>query len=123
MVERIVENYEFLNVIFANEPKYKHLQLKSEEVEVLEASLEVLKPFYDMTCEISSENETTLSLVIPIITTLIKVTLPKNDDEDITAGLKQMFQIFISFYQKKYGLLENKHLITATFLHPNFKNN
>ncbi|CAF1134569.1 unnamed protein product, partial [Brachionus calyciflorus] len=79
MVDRIVENFEFLNIIFANEPKFKHLQLKSEEIEVLEASLEVLRPFYDMTCEVSSEKDATLSLIIPIITKLNKSIEPNSE--------------------------------------------
>ncbi|RNA02445.1 zinc finger BED domain-containing 4-like, partial [Brachionus plicatilis] len=107
--------------IDTNSDSESHLQLKSAEIDVLKASLEILKPFFDITCQLSNEKDITLCLVIPIFVSLSKLTTPYSEDNEIKAGLKEMFNNYIHFYQKKYEIFENDYFFIASFLHPKFK--
>ena len=72
MIERIIKNQKRLILILTKDQK--HLQLKSNEVEILEEAVLVLQNFYNITEYILSEFTTTSSLIFPAFTTLIKAS-------------------------------------------------
>lgn len=65
MISRILENEEILRLILSNDAKHKSLILTALEKESLQDALEILKPFYDVTLNISSEKNSTISLIFP----------------------------------------------------------
>lgn len=123
MIERIIENFPFLNLILTSESKHKRLELNSEEMSVLKASIEILKPFYGITCQISSESTCTSSMIIPTLTVIKKSlsTNSNNNFDDFSEGFKEMLELYSDFYVKKYSLLENRQLILSAFLNPKYK--
>ncbi|CAF0985650.1 unnamed protein product [Brachionus calyciflorus] len=109
MVERIIENFQFLNVLLASDTKQKRLELNSEEIRVLKSSIDILKPFYGITCQISSDKSNTSSMIIPTFTFINKVLSPTSiNNDDFSEGLKEILEIFTNFYVKKYSILENQ---------------
>ena len=72
MIERIIKNQKRLILILTKDQK--HLQLKSNEVEILEEAVLVLQNFYNITEYILSEFTTTSSLFFLAFTTLIKAS-------------------------------------------------
>ncbi|RNA27428.1 zinc finger BED domain-containing 1-like [Brachionus plicatilis] len=121
MVESVIKNKESLNPILSKDQKHKNLQLKSNEVEILEDAMLVLQTFYNITEDISSEYSATSSLIIPAFTTLIKACEINVDDKHFSVGFKQLIKIYIDFYTEKYGIFENKDLVLAAFLDPRYK--
>lgn len=88
-----------------------------DEWELLNGVLRILKPFYEATNEISTENSC-VSLIIPILAILVKkLELPEKDDDlwRIKATIRNAIKWHFDTYKK------NPSLIAATLLDPRFK--
>lgn len=123
MIERIIYNFEPLNFLMSKNPKYKHLVISSEELSVLNESLEVLEPIYNITNKSSTDQPLSAGLIIPSILILKQVTHidPETDEENFKTSFKYLIRHFVDFYCHKFNLLNDKHLIISTFLHPRYK--
>ena len=121
MVESIIKNLDHVNLILSRDAKHKNLQLKSNEAEVLEESLEVLKTFFEITNQLSYEKTTTLSLIIPAFRIINKSVEFSVEDKRLTTGLKKILKLYIDSYIDKYKIFDNSILALATFLNPKYK--
>ena len=83
------------------------------EAKVIEEALVVLKPFFDVTKEISSEKYTSISKIIPIINILTKFLDAKSSA--LGEQLKKQIQSYFSDVESE------KFSLYSTFLDPRFK--
>ncbi len=84
-----------------------------KEVKVIDEALVVLKPFFDVTKEMSSEKYTSISKVIPIVKILTKFLDTKASP--LGSKLKKQIQLYFSDVESE------KFSLFSTFLDPRFK--
>ncbi|RNA08632.1 hypothetical protein BpHYR1_046899 [Brachionus plicatilis] len=104
-----------------NDRQHRHLVLTDEEKIILEEALEILEVFYEITLRISVESVGTASLIIPSILLLKSVLKTDLQDGNFKGCFKKNLILYVDFYDEKYSLSDNRHLILSTFLNPKYK--
>ncbi|XP_030765283.1 zinc finger BED domain-containing protein 4-like [Sitophilus oryzae] len=117
MLQRILEVQEAV-CLYASTTNNKIPQLTSEEWMIIKKLVGLLKPFEDITKELSSA-KVSVSSVIPLIATLQKIL----DDFDSTdEHIGETINVLREELSHKFGFLENEILfVTATFIDPRYK--
>ena len=89
--------------------------INEADVKIIEDALLVLKPFLDVTREMSSEKYTSISKVIPVISILTKFLAAKSSPLGLGAKLKDQIDLYFRDVEtEKFSML-------STFLDPRFK--
>ena len=82
---------------------------------------DLLKPFLFVTKLLSSENQTTLDMVLHVSLYLRhKITTFECENEN-TESVKSLLLNSFNFYMEKYEIWTNQMIVTACFLNPNYR--
>lgn len=122
MFERVIEIKEpLMSVIAINYPNIENLS--NSDISTLEMCCEILRIFKDVTQEISSEREVTVSKVILFSSALTKYcTKYLSDHPDLPEVVRKLAESLLSALQKRFHNVEhNKIFAQATILDPRFK--
>jgi hypothetical protein len=93
---------------------------KKNEITLLGAVVEILRPFFKVTEILSGQKYTTSSLIIHSVFYLKKklnVKLKCN----ISTKLQKILLVCLDFYIEKYQILENSFLCCAVFMNPEYR--
>ena len=113
MMESFQKQLIAVSTVLGNRGKVNLCLTDADQVMLTEA-LAVLKPFFDITQEISSEQHTSISKMIPMIQILHKKLESKAST--LSAGLKYQLESYFAEMES------HKFVKFATFLDPRFKN-
>lgn len=118
MIERFVLISSTIGSILLNHPNAPQM-LQANEIVLLKEIGKVLKPFHNVTEEISAEKYVTASKAIPIIKCLRTLLDATTITSDLANQLKDSLQTELS---KRFENIQKVHLFSvATFLDPRFK--
>ncbi|XP_044739986.1 E3 SUMO-protein ligase ZBED1-like [Chrysoperla carnea] len=118
MIERFVLMSSTIGSILLNHPNAPQM-LQANEIVVLKEIEKILKPFHNVTEEISAEKYVTASKAIPIIKCLRTLLDATTITSDLANQLKKSLQTELS---KRFENIQKVHLFSvATFLDPRFK--
>ena len=123
MIHRILSNYEFIEKLLDVDKNHRKYLLSIHELDILNASLEVLEPFMFLTEKLSGEKYSTLNMTVPAMCLLLNKSAKSDDDDE--ECLKSIFRSLIfnrvTYYNKKFKILNDDHLVLACFLNPKTK--
>lgn len=121
MFKRILETKEPLLCTIAVIPKIS--SLSTEDFEVMEHYCTILKPFKDITIELSSENAVSISKIMILSRSLLIHLKKKSLELQTPKVIQSMIKVMDQKAQKRFdeSLEENSVLAEATFLDPRFK--
>ena len=120
MVESVLASKEAIAQVLIGDKVHRNLTLSAEEVTVLEELRDILKPWKELTIEVSSEKDITVSLIAPIIHSLLNKELQeKPSDTDLAIQMKGAMKADLS---KRYQEVPVKSFLhVASLLDPRFK--
>ena len=114
MIERLVEQRRAVNLFSVDHGGIN--TLSSAEWELAERLVKVLKPFYEATLEISSD-DACISVIVPLIAMLLGMMQSTSDDR----GLLQMKAALRDAINRRFAYVKTApHIIAATLLDPRF---
>lgn len=115
MIERLVEQRRAVNLFSVDHGAID--TLSSSEWELADRLVRVLKPLYEATLEISSD-DACISVVVPLITMLLGQMQSTSDDR----GLLQMKAALRDAINRRFACMKTApHIIAVTLLDPRFK--
>lgn len=117
MISRLLEQKRAVSLYLAETSAVNFENLSTQEWEFLEKSLELLKPFEEIT-KIISSSCSSISEVIPHVKTLQKY-LQNYDDEN--NDIMQMKNLIENDIKSRFDLQHNKLFTLATLLDPRYK--
>jgi len=118
MIERFVSMSSIVGSVLINHPNAPQM-LQANEIVVLKEIEKILKPFQNVTEQMSAEKYVTASKAIPIIKCLTTVLHAITARSDLANQLKCSLQTELS---KRFENIQKVHLFSvATFLDPRFK--
>ncbi|KAJ8369464.1 hypothetical protein SKAU_G00094920 [Synaphobranchus kaupii] len=122
MVERILEQAPAIRRVLADDRQHQHLNLKWQDIHILESVNAALKPVADFTDVLSGESYVTVSSVKPVLHLLTGNLLsPSQSDTILTKNLKNKI---CSILEEKYRAPELQNLLNkAALLDPRYKGN
>ncbi|XP_015788343.1 zinc finger BED domain-containing protein 1-like [Tetranychus urticae] len=120
MLERFVKLNVHVYAILTQFSRAPGMVNQTEITAIVEA-LELLKPFYEATEELSSDTKTTISKIIPMVNLIDKRLSSFDCSSEITRKLKQEL---LKAFNNRFGNIESSKLhAMATILDPRFKRN
>jgi len=97
--------------------------LNDDDWKLLEEIIDILRPMYLVTIELSAEKTTTLAKVVPIVKILLDKYAIEIDENDEIEVIKTFQQLIYEGIKKRFKDIEDDPLFTnATILDPRFKN-
>ncbi|XP_038155642.1 E3 SUMO-protein ligase ZBED1-like [Cyprinodon tularosa] len=120
MIQRLLEQEKAITQVLAAEWSTRHLVLKWQDVDVLDAVSKALGPLLDFTDALSSESYVTVSCLKPILHLFSsKLLQEKDEDSDLTKTIKKSV---LDYLTTKYSDPDVVELINmASFLDPRFR--
>lgn len=120
MIQRLLEQEKAITQVLAAERSTRHLVLKWQDVDVLDAVSKALGPLLDFTDALSSESYVTVSCLKPILHLFSsKLLQEKDEDSDLTKTIKKSV---LDYLTTKYSDPDVVELINmASFLDPRFR--
>ncbi len=101
------------------ECKTLHLELSSHETLVMEAMIDLLKPFEKASIKLSSESRSTTGMLLPVFAQIKRQLLVKDSDKPIIKSVKQ---VMLADLDNRYKLPQEKKILhTASAMDPCFK--
>ncbi|KAE8575740.1 hypothetical protein XENTR_v10003928 [Xenopus tropicalis] len=120
MIQRVLEQERAINQVLAADKKSRHLILRWQDVEVLEAVNKVLSPLQDFTDALSGEHYVSVSYVKPVLHLFNTTILAEEDDNsELTRDVKRNI---LAYLNEKYSNADTDDLLDiASFLDPRFR--
>ncbi|XP_013860009.1 zinc finger BED domain-containing protein 1 [Austrofundulus limnaeus] len=120
MIQRLLEQEKAITQVLAAERSTRHLVLKWQDIDVLDAVSKALGPLLDFTDALSSENYVTVSCLKSILHLFSsKLLQEKDEDSDLTKTIKTSV---LDYVTTKYSDPDIVELINMTsFLDPRFR--
>ena len=124
MSKRYIHLNDFINITITEKRHKSHYKflLSEKEFQIALYMTDVLEPFHEATQVVSSSSKITISEIIPLILYIKTRLLIYDSDDSIYSHIKKFMRKSLDYYLEKYKLLENKLLLSATFLSPKCKN-
>ncbi|XP_015794375.1 zinc finger BED domain-containing protein 1-like [Tetranychus urticae] len=118
MIERMLKLRNYVSLSLRKLLR-EDLDLDYREIEQLNDVMLLLKPFYQMTLDMSGENYVTISRVIPLVTMVFNLLNTIQTTTYIGATLKAKL---VSNLEERFANIERNHLFAfSTILDPRFK--
>lgn len=120
MLERYIEQHDAITAVLCLLGR-NEICLSSFDLEMIKAAVKILRPFEEVTWEISADKHLSVSKVIPIMR-LLQVTTFNNAQDSQTAVEHEFHTDRQIEINKRFANIEaNYRLADATFLDPRFK--
>lgn len=123
MLERAFELKTAINLFVSQYPMPDDVQpLNSYDWACVESIMGILKPFYELTVELSSEKHASLSKVVPVCKLLFKFYSTKVAKTSATTVEQELCQHILGQLKHRFQSVEFNHILSlATLLDPRFK--
>ncbi|XP_073689131.1 E3 SUMO-protein ligase ZBED1-like [Garra rufa] len=118
MIQRVLEQERAINQVLTADKNSRHLILRWQDVEVLEAVNKVLSPLQDFTDALSGEHYVSVSYVKPVLHLFNTTILAEEDDN--TELARDVKRNILAYLNEKYSDTDNL-LDIASFLDPRFR--
>lgn len=114
MIQRLLEQEKTITPVLAADRSTRHLVLKWQDIDVLDAVSKALGPLLDFTDALSSENYVTVSFLRPILHLFSSELLQeKDEDADLTKTIKKSV---LDYVTAKYSDPEVAEMINMASL-------
>ena len=117
MIERIIKNYHAVTLALANNDQ-SHLILTQAQKAMLIAIVELLEPFKYAGEKLSSENDVTISCVVPMFDVLKEHLRPNKNDIPLISNMKRVMLVKLN---NRYSENQMKVLYACTLLDVRYK--
>lgn len=98
------------------------LSIESRKWKEMELAVRILKPFYDATVEISSEQNVTLSKTAVLARIILEAVHLHSETPNLPESIRKLCEQLTGGLQKRFALLEQNVLVAQSiFLDPRFK--